>query len=114
MFCIEKQMDKNDRDKMMKDPRVASAVDDLLVELALAEKLHPVWPIDPIHQVAIMAEEAGEAVKVAIMAEEAGEEVKEANDAVHKGTGVGQALRRELIQTGAMCIRCLINMEERQ
>lgn len=74
------------------------AVNEMLVELKRARNIHPDWPLDPVHQVAILMEEAGEAMR-------------EANDMVHKGADVGPALRNELIQTGAMAIRCLINME---
>lgn len=67
-------------------------------EEALAK--HPDnWPNDVIHMTAIMAEEAGEAIQAA-------------NNAVHEGESL-EPLRQELAQTAAMCIRCLINLEDR-
>lgn len=82
---------------MMNDDRVVESVKQVLNELYRAEHLHPVWPSDPVRQVAILVEEVGEAVQAA-------------NDVLHKGCD-HEKLRRELIQTGAMAIRCLINLE---
>lgn len=64
-----------------------------------AIKKHQLFPHDIIHMTAIMAEEAGEAVRAA-------------NNAVHEGDSL-EPLRRELAQTAAMCIRCLVNLEDR-
>lgn len=60
---------------------------------------HPdsTWPKDVVYMTAIMAEEAGEAVQAA-------------NDAVHGGASL-EPLRKELEQTAAMCIRCLIHLD---
>lgn len=66
-------------------------------ELNRAKKKHPYFPTDIVHQVAIMNEEAGEAVRAA-------------NNYEYHG-GVKENIRVELIQTAAMCIRCLENME---
>lgn len=49
---------------------------------------------------------------VAIMAEEAGEAIREANRIEDDGNGDLAALRTELIQTAAMCVRCLENLKE--
>ena len=65
----------------------------IFLELELAERKHPGWPDDKIHAVAIMAEESGEAVQAAI-------------DVVYNGGSI-EHLKRELAQTGAMCIRAL-------
>ena len=65
----------------------------IFLELELAERKHPGWPDDKIHAVAIMAEESGEAVKAAI-------------DATFSNGSIAD-LKRELAQTGAMCIRAL-------
>jgi len=65
----------------------------VLFELERARLKHPKFPTDIIHQTAIMMEEAGEAVQAA-------------NDHVHSGDTI-QALEAELIQTAAMCVRCL-------
>jgi len=68
-------------------------IDEIMDELTRARCAYPHWPDDVIHQVAIMAEEAGEAVQAA-------------NDIKYHG-GSASALRKELAQTAAMCIRCL-------
>ena len=66
-------------------------------ELARAEKLHPDFPADLIRQVAIMSEEAGEAVKAA-------------NNTIHHGECISE-VRTELIHTAAMCLRCLMALD---
>lgn len=48
----------------------------------------------------------------AIMMEEAGEAMQAANDVVHADASL-EPLRLELVQTAAMCIRCLVNLEDR-
>ncbi len=73
-------------------------LDQTLNELERAEKLHPHWPDDIIHQVAIMVEEAGESMRAAL------NHVYDKNDI--------ESVREELIQCGAMVFRCLINLEE--
>jgi len=92
-------MDCNDVEEMLSRPPIEDAMCAILVELARAERVHPEWPTDPIHQVAIMAEEAGEAVQAA-------------NNLVHHGKANSAFLLRcELVQTGAMALRALINLE---
>jgi hypothetical protein len=70
-----------------------SAIDAILKELERAEKLHPTWPMSTVDQVAIMMEEAGESIRAAL------------NYKYHGGSI--DEVRTELIQTGAMCVRCL-------
>ncbi len=66
-------------------------------ELRKAEAKHPGWPRDKIHAVAILIEEAGEAMQAAI-------------DCHYAGAAV-EHLKIELAQTGAMAIRALIHLE---
>lgn len=73
------------------------AVIALFKECQRAENIHPVWPNDLIHQIAKVAEESGEAVQAA-------------NNVIEKGASV-DLVRTELIQTGAMCIRALVNLK---
>jgi len=69
----------------------------ILAELGRAMDIHPLFPCDPIHAVNIMMEEAGESARAV-------------NQLVHEG-GTIEALKDELIQTAAMCIRVLCGIE---
>lgn len=72
------------------------AISQVFEELSKAEKKHPGWPEDKIHAVAILIEEAGEAMQAAI-------------DCVYTGGNI-EHLREELAQTGAMAIRALLHL----
>lgn len=74
-----------------------NVTDLIFSELRKAEKKHPGWPDDVIHAVAIMVEEAGEAMQAAL-------------DVHYRGRDI-EDLRIELAQTGAMAIRALIHLE---
>lgn len=69
----------------------------ILAELDRAYRVHPKFPSDPIHQVSIMMEEAGEAVQAA-------------ND-LGFARGDIKHVKEELVQTAAMCIRVLLNID---
>lgn len=69
----------------------------ILAELRRAETKYPDWPTDLIHQVAIMQEESGESIRAALNHVYHGEPLED--------------VRAELVQTAAMCLRCLKNME---
>jgi len=69
----------------------------ILNEYEIAMELHPHWPSDLIHQISIMAEESGEAVKAAL-------------DHVYHGGDI-EDVRTELIHCGAMVVRCLMNLK---
>lgn len=71
---------------------------EISAELDRAKKKHPDFPSGIVRQVSIMAEEAGEAIR-------------EANRIEDDGNGDLAALRTELIQTAAMCVRCLENLK---
>jgi hypothetical protein len=65
-------------------------------ELKRAEKKHPVWPTDLIHQAAIVGEESGELLQATIN---------------HKyENGNIESIWKESIQTGATCVRLLNSM----
>lgn len=69
-------------------------------ELERAKRIHPDFPSGYVRMTAIMGEEAGEAVR-------------EANRlADHEDGASVDALKTELIQTAAMCVRCLEALEE--
>jgi hypothetical protein len=65
-------------------------------ELQLAEKKHPVWPEDPIHASAIVAEETGELIRASLQLKFEG--------------GKLSPLQTEAIQVAAMAIRFLQNI----
>ncbi len=67
-------------------------------ELNSAEEKFPWWPDDIVHGVAIMGEEAGEAVQAAL--------------AVVYDRKTVMPLERELIQTAAMALRAWIGLRE--
>jgi hypothetical protein len=69
----------------------------ILAELEKAEAKHPSWPDDLLHQIAIVNEESGEATRAAL-------------HCVYEG-GTKDDLQTELIQTAAMCVRMLKNLE---
>ena len=62
-------------------------------ELKWAKELHPIWPKDQVHQVAIVCEEAGEALQAALNHVDHGKDFCE--------------ITKEIIQTAAMCERWL-------
>lgn len=69
----------------------------ILAEYRRAKELHPSWPDDIIHAVAIMAEESGEAIRAALN--------------MQYENGNIEDVERELIECSAMCLRCLVNLE---
>ena len=78
--------------------KTEAIIGDIVAELRRAEEKYPAWPADLIHQVAIMQEESGEAIRAAL-------------NHVYHGEPLAD-VRAELVQTAAMCLRCLKNMGE--
>ena len=74
----------------------AIAIESICTELESATYKHPYFPTDIIHQVSIMNEEAGESIRAAL-------------NYVYEDGNI-EEVRSELIQTGAMVIRCLMNI----
>lgn len=68
-------------------------------ELTAAQAQFPTWPVDLIHRVAIVAEEAGEAVRASLHVAYDGEDPEE--------------LYRELVQTAATAFRAMASMRAR-
>ena len=80
-----------------KGPSVLSCEFMLEDELIRAEAKHPDWPKDPVDQAAIMMEEAGESIQAAL-------------DWKYE-EGDPQLFINEVVQTGAMCLRILKNID---
>jgi len=68
---------------------------EVIAELESARKRYPSWPDDIVHATVVMCEEAGESLRAA-------NEIRWQ----HKGTTPDE-LRKEVIQTMAMCLRLL-------
>lgn len=71
-------------------------IEKIIEELKRAEEKHPVYPSNIFEQLAIMQEEAGEVTKAVL-------HQKYENGSLEE-------VENELIQTAAMCIRMLKNM----
>ena len=76
----------------------AQIITEIYSELLRARGIHPAWPEDVIHASAIVAEEAGEAVRAALNHSYHGEDI--------------ELLRTELIQCAATCIRAIGGIDE--
>lgn len=73
--------------------REKKIIDDVVFELRKAEEKHPIFPVEIVEMVAIMAEESGEAIQAA-------------NNFRWDG-GAIEDVELELKHTAAMCIRSL-------
>ena len=78
--------------------KIENALAQIFSEVERAEKLHPDWPTSPIHQAAIVTEEAGELLQASL------------NHNEHKGSK--KAMITEAIHTAASVIRFLKNIKE--
>ncbi len=81
---------------ILSEAHANKAIEIILSELKHAEAKHPGWPDDIVHAVAIMIEEAGEAMQAAINC--------------HYEQGDVELLKTELAQVGAMAIRAIIHL----
>ena len=77
---------------------VDEILESFVLELSSAEQKFPVWPTDLIHAAGIMCEEAGETMQAAL-------DWYYCFDDIEK-------LKRELVQVGAMAMRCLKNIDQ--
>jgi hypothetical protein len=74
-------------------------LEEILDEVRRACAKFPLWPIDPLHAVAVLSEEAGELVKATL-------------EAVYEPRKAGPAqMREEAVQVAAMAIRFLGGMD---
>ncbi len=85
-------------------------------ELQRAEAKHPVWPDNRLRQVAIMVEEAGEALQAALTIIETEESLtqrpQEGYDVTLAYNGMAmleENLEAEVVSTAAMALRWLLN-----
>jgi len=81
---------------MERQMRRNEAIALICAELDRAQGLHPAFPVDTVHQVAVMVEEAGEAMQAAL------------NHIYHGGSL--EAVKTETIHAGAMALRVLMNL----
>ena len=89
----------------------------ILAEYRRAKDLHPLWPDDIIHAVAIMCEESGEAIDAFIKLEDcikrmmshSTKAIRAALNMQYENGNI-EDVEKELIETAAMCLRCLVNM----
>ena len=99
-------MDKDDFKKLQVSLRQEGVLNLVLKELARAEEIHPHWPEDKIHAVAIITEEVGEAMQAAIDYEYG--KVDGYTDKQRL-----EMMKEELVQTAAMALRALFHLEEK-
>lgn len=97
-----------DAERIQRAEAIHLIIQAILAELARAEHLHPIWPGQGRRGDHVLA--------AAILAEEAGEVVKDTNNYVMHGRGSLGHIHKEAVQTAAMAMRLLLNLEavERQ
>ena len=87
-------------------------VKEFLSELSIAIKKHPNWPENNLmHQMCIVNEEAGETTRAVLQYIE-GEVLATSGSGYIEQKEKWDHIKRELAQTGAMCMRMMINMGE--
>lgn len=85
---------------MSRQQQVNNLLQEFAQELAVAEAAHPVWSNDAVHAASILTEEAGEVAQAANDFNELG-----GRDCARA------AMRAEAVQTGAMALRFLLNLD---
>lgn len=78
---------------------VEQTVEDVKQELRRAMEKFPLWPTDPLHALAVLGEEFGELTK----------DMLQLCYEPHKTTK--EAVRTEAIQTAAMALRLVMNLD---
>ena len=79
-----------------KNKEIMYTLQEILAEYRKACEKHPEWPSDILHQIAIVNEESGEATRAALQY-------------VYENGSI-EEVKKELIQTGAMCLRMLVGL----
>ena len=74
-------------------------IDEVVFELFKAQKLHPDWPDDPLHALAVLGEEFGELTQAVLQV------------AYDKDKATPEDVKKEAIQTAAMAIRFLLSID---
>lgn len=77
--------------------KLENILNELEKQLDAARAKFPSWSLDPVHGAAIVAEEAGQALKAALD--------------FYYGRGGAHQLKKELLHTLAMTVRFLMNLE---
>ena len=90
---------------VINDHTANDVLDIVLHELAVAEAVHPTYPSDPLRRTALVAEEAGEAVREAL-------DLTRSSLPAAQLAPTRKRLERELIHTAAMAVKALIAMRE--
>lgn len=83
-----------------RDHKIQQLCQAMVEELVRAEQKHPKWTSDAVHAAGILAEESGEAMQAAV-------DFNATGDKQHI-----PLLITETIQTGAMCLRLLLNADK--
>ena len=79
---------------------LGSALLTICAEVDRATEKFPLWPDDPLHALAVLGEEYGELTK----------EMLQLVYEPHKTSPI--AVRKEAIQTAAMCVRLVLSLDE--
>jgi len=82
----------------LRSARIEKILESFAAELYSAEAKHPEWPDDIVHQAAILSEESGECVQACLQ--------------FYYDQGNIERVKHEAIQTAAMCLRMLLNLED--
>lgn len=72
---------------------------EVLMEVRRAHKLHPEWPEDPLHALAILGEEFGELTQAVLQV------------SYDEDKATPEDVKKEAIQTAAMAIRFLLSID---
>ena len=80
-----------------KNTLIMGVLQEILAEHKKACEKHPEWPSDILHQIAIVNEESGEATRASLQF-------------VYEDGNI-EEVKKELIQTAAMCLRMLTGLK---